>query len=219
MCVLKFGFKLGTTFTETFKIIKKHNTFLSERAQQPCAQRKYLCYLSTVKGYNYTASVKAVSICTGSMILTKENQSTWRKTCPIATLSTTDCIWTTLESNLGLLSDSMATACLSYGIVIPEEGQFVPMWQTYRSIWHAWSCVSRVNFTRTKHKTTYLHILHVCEHMQEKRPGDTFPFLCHCPTHTHTHTHETHRNFLTMAWHVLQPPYSSDMTPPHFLFF
>ena len=92
MCVLKFGFKLGTTFTETFKILKKHNIFLSERVQQPCAQRKYLCYLSVVKGYNYTASVKDEGIGTGSMILTKKNQSTWRKTCPIATLSTTVCI-------------------------------------------------------------------------------------------------------------------------------
>jgi len=71
MCVLKFGFKLGTTFTETFKILKKHNTFLSERVQQPCAQRKYMCYLSVGKGYNYTASVKDEGIGTGGMILTK----------------------------------------------------------------------------------------------------------------------------------------------------
>jgi len=90
MCVLKFGCKLGTTSTETFKILKQHNTFLSERVQQPCAQRKYLCYLSVVKD-NYTASVKDECRGTGSMILTKKNQSTWRKTCPIATLSTTEC--------------------------------------------------------------------------------------------------------------------------------
>lgn len=66
MCVLKFGFKSGATFTETFKILKKQNTFLSERVQQPCAQRKYPCYLSRVKGYNYTASVK--DECIGTVV-------------------------------------------------------------------------------------------------------------------------------------------------------
>jgi hypothetical protein len=44
MCVLKFGFKLGTTFTENFKILKKHSIFLSESVQQPCAQRKYVLF-------------------------------------------------------------------------------------------------------------------------------------------------------------------------------
>jgi len=38
--VLKFGFKLGTTFTETFKILMKHNTFLSERVQQTLCPKK-----------------------------------------------------------------------------------------------------------------------------------------------------------------------------------
>jgi len=195
-------FKLGTTFTETFKILKKHNTFLSERVQQPCAQRKYVCYLSTVRGNNYTVSVNDECIRTGSMILTKENQSTWRKTCPIATLSTTDCIWTALESNLGLFHW--------------QNGNCLP------KLWHSHSCGRPVcssvtgmliilacmelciksSFHKDRAQNNIsTHSTCMWTHAGKKSGKWPIPLPLPLPdTHTPTHTHETYRNFLIMAW-------------------
>jgi hypothetical protein len=49
------------------------------------------------------------------MKLTGENRSTRGKTCPSAILSTTNPIWTDLESNLGLRCERPATNRLSHG--------------------------------------------------------------------------------------------------------
>jgi hypothetical protein len=49
------------------------------------------------------------------MKLTGENQSTRIKTCPSATLSTTNPTWTNSGSNPGLRSEMSATMRLSHG--------------------------------------------------------------------------------------------------------
>jgi hypothetical protein len=46
----------------------------------------------------------------------RENQKTWRKTCPGATLSTKKPTWTTLGINPGLCGEKLATICLSCGM-------------------------------------------------------------------------------------------------------
>jgi hypothetical protein len=53
------------------------------------------------------------------MKLTGKNRSTWRETCPSATLSTTNPTGTDPGSNLGLRSEMPATNCLSHGTVRP----------------------------------------------------------------------------------------------------
>jgi hypothetical protein len=53
----------------------------------------------------------------GGMILTRENQRTLRRTCPSATLSTTNPTWTDLGINLGLHDERLATNHLSHGMV------------------------------------------------------------------------------------------------------
>jgi len=45
----------------------------------------------------------------------KENRNTWRKTCSVATLFTTNPIWTTLGSNPKRRYEKSATNHLSYG--------------------------------------------------------------------------------------------------------
>ena len=52
----------------------------------------------------------------GGMKLTVENRSTRRKTCSIATLSTTNPTWTGLRSNPGLRGERSATNRLSHGM-------------------------------------------------------------------------------------------------------
>jgi hypothetical protein len=51
----------------------------------------------------------------GGMILTGENRRTRKKTCPSATLSTTNPIWTDPCAKPGLRVDKPATNCLSHG--------------------------------------------------------------------------------------------------------
>jgi hypothetical protein len=53
----------------------------------------------------------------GGIILTGENRRTRRKTCPSATLSTTNPTWTDQGANPGLLGDRPATNDLSHGTV------------------------------------------------------------------------------------------------------
>jgi hypothetical protein len=49
------------------------------------------------------------------MKLTRENRNTRGKTCPIATLSTTNLMWTDPESKPGLRGERPATNRLSHG--------------------------------------------------------------------------------------------------------
>jgi hypothetical protein len=49
------------------------------------------------------------------MILTGENQRTWRETYPSASLSTTNPTSTDLSVNPGLCSERLVTDCLSHG--------------------------------------------------------------------------------------------------------
>jgi hypothetical protein len=49
------------------------------------------------------------------MKLTGENRNTWGKTCPSATLSTTNPTWTDLGSNSALRGERPATNRLSHG--------------------------------------------------------------------------------------------------------
>lgn len=49
------------------------------------------------------------------MIMTGENRSAWRQTCPSATTTTTNPTWTGLELNLSLCSDTPET---TYGITV-----------------------------------------------------------------------------------------------------
>jgi hypothetical protein len=51
----------------------------------------------------------------GGMILTGENQRTWRKTCPSATLAFTNPTWTDPGTDLGLSSEWSVTNRLSLG--------------------------------------------------------------------------------------------------------
>jgi hypothetical protein len=51
------------------------------------------------------------------MILTGENRTIRRETCPSATLSTTNPTWTDLGVNQSLCSEKLAANCLSYGMV------------------------------------------------------------------------------------------------------
>jgi hypothetical protein len=48
------------------------------------------------------------------MILTEENRRTWRKTCPSATLSTTNSTWIDPSANPGLSGERKATNPLSH---------------------------------------------------------------------------------------------------------
>jgi hypothetical protein len=52
------------------------------------------------------------------MKLTGENRSTRGKTCPSATLSTTNLTWTERGSNLALRGERPATNCVSHGTAI-----------------------------------------------------------------------------------------------------
>jgi hypothetical protein len=52
------------------------------------------------------------------MKLTGENRSTQGKTCPSATLSTTNPTWTEPGSNPGLRGGRPATNCLSHGTAL-----------------------------------------------------------------------------------------------------
>jgi hypothetical protein len=54
-------------------------------------------------------------------ILTGENRRTQRKTCPNATLSTTNPTWIDPGVNLGLRGERPATNDLSHGTVIPLD--------------------------------------------------------------------------------------------------
>jgi hypothetical protein len=49
------------------------------------------------------------------MKLTGENRSTWGKTCPSATLFTTNSTWTDPGSNTGIRGERPATNSLSHG--------------------------------------------------------------------------------------------------------
>jgi hypothetical protein len=52
------------------------------------------------------------------MKLTGENRSTWGKTCPSATLPTTNRTWTDPGSNPGLRDERPATNRLSHGTAL-----------------------------------------------------------------------------------------------------
>jgi hypothetical protein len=52
------------------------------------------------------------------MILTEENLRTWRKTCPSATSSTTNAIWTDPGMNPVLWDERTATNYMSHGTAI-----------------------------------------------------------------------------------------------------
>jgi hypothetical protein len=54
----------------------------------------------------------------GGMILTGENWRTQRETCPSATLSTTNPIWSDLGVNPGLCIEMPASNCLSHGMAL-----------------------------------------------------------------------------------------------------
>jgi hypothetical protein len=54
----------------------------------------------------------------GGMILTGENRRTWRKTCPSATLYTTNPTWIDPGANPGLRGERPATNDLSHGTVL-----------------------------------------------------------------------------------------------------
>jgi hypothetical protein len=51
----------------------------------------------------------------GGMIPTGENRRTWRRTCPRATLSTTNPMWIDQGANPGLRGERPATNSLSHG--------------------------------------------------------------------------------------------------------
>jgi hypothetical protein len=55
------------------------------------------------------------------MILTRENQRTWRKTCPSAILSTTNPTWPDPSVNPGLHGERLATNHLSHGMPITNQ--------------------------------------------------------------------------------------------------
>jgi hypothetical protein len=55
------------------------------------------------------------------MMFVGENQGTRRKTCPSATLSTTNTTWTDQGANPGLGCEKPATNRLSYGTTLVEE--------------------------------------------------------------------------------------------------
>jgi len=55
---------------------------------------------------------------TCEMMLTRENQSTWRKACPNATLLITNPTWTELGLHLGLCSERLAANCPSHSTTI-----------------------------------------------------------------------------------------------------
>jgi hypothetical protein len=55
----------------------------------------------------------------GGMVLTGENQRTCRKSCPSATLSTTNPTQTDPGMKLGLHGERVATNRLSYGMALP----------------------------------------------------------------------------------------------------
>jgi hypothetical protein len=56
------------------------------------------------------------------MILTGENQRTWRRTCPSATLSTANTTWKDLGANLGFHGRWLVTKCLRHGTANEPEG-------------------------------------------------------------------------------------------------
>jgi hypothetical protein len=56
----------------------------------------------------------------GGMTLTGENRRTRRKTCPSATLYTTNPIWIDPGGSPGLRSERPTTNCLSHGTALPK---------------------------------------------------------------------------------------------------
>jgi hypothetical protein len=57
-CVcIKFGLKLGKTSTETFNILKKQNNTFDSIISVPPKNCLCVSYLTTVRCYDYTASV------------------------------------------------------------------------------------------------------------------------------------------------------------------
>jgi hypothetical protein len=55
------------------------------------------------------------------MILTEENRSTRRKTCPRVTLSTKNLIWSDLELQADLQRDRLVTYRLSHGTAYKDS--------------------------------------------------------------------------------------------------
>jgi len=68
----------------------------------------------------YTASVTDERS-TGGMILTRENQSTLRKTCPIASLSTTDSPLIGLNPNPSLGGEKPVTNCQNHATAFWDD--------------------------------------------------------------------------------------------------
>jgi hypothetical protein len=69
--------------------------------------------------YHITHSPDGMSLeSDGGMILTGENRRTRRKTCPSATLSTTNPTWTDLGANPGLRGEGPVTNDLSHGTAV-----------------------------------------------------------------------------------------------------
>jgi hypothetical protein len=52
------------------------------------------------------------------IILTGENQRTWRKTCPSPTLSTTNLTWIDMGTNVGLCSERPGANRLNHGMAL-----------------------------------------------------------------------------------------------------
>ena len=59
------------------------------------------------------------------MIVTKENQCTQKKTCPIATLFTTNLTWVGPELHLGLCNKRPVNNCLSPNMGVSWLDKFV----------------------------------------------------------------------------------------------
>jgi hypothetical protein len=55
------------------------------------------------------------------MISRGENQRTWRRTCPSATLSNTTSTWTDLSVNLSLHTKSLETNHLSHSMALVND--------------------------------------------------------------------------------------------------
>ena len=62
------------------------------------------------------------------------NPYTWRKTCPSATLSITNLIWTGLVSNLCHSSERLAVNCLIHGMALKAKDPVHTSQRTHDSI-------------------------------------------------------------------------------------
>ena len=72
-------------------------------------------------------------------ILTRENWSTWRKTCPVATSSTTNCFWRRLGLNMGVCDEMLLSNCVRIVVTSGLVNKSINHMSGYYSLGSIWT--------------------------------------------------------------------------------